>query len=187
VIVRTRSLAPLLLLAACVAPRLEAHYYDPHPSDVAGDPATATTRPVRLGHVTAAPYLRDRIVWRIADTELFFDEENRWAAPPERMVEEALRRDLDPRNGFPRSDAAGTATLDVHVAAFEVERGKGDVYVRLEATLASPDGSLRRGTCEARQVATVSDNRSIATAMGIALAEAIRRLGDWLRPSLNGS
>jgi len=33
-------------------------------------------------------------------------------------------------------------------------------------------------------VATIDTPRSVAEAAGIALADAIRRLGDWLRPLL---
>jgi len=181
--VRT-TIASLLLLGACVAGRLEARYFDPHPPDILCDPPQATTRPVRLGHVTAAPFLRDRIVWRISETEVAFDDANRWAAPPDRLAADALGRALVARNGFLRSDSVRAATLDVHVAAFEVERAKADVVVRLEATLRDPSGAPQRGTFEARQVATIDTPRSVAEAAGIALADAIRRLGDWLRPLL---
>jgi len=181
---RTMILFASLLVTGCLSRPIEARYFDPSLPEAPCDPAQVASRPVRLGHITAAPYLRDRIVWRLSENEVAFDEMNRWAAPPEMLLEDALSRYLVARNGFQRSDSASACTVSVHVVAFEVERPAKDVLVRVLVTLRDPSGEAQRGAFEARQPAAIDDPRSVAQAAGIALSDVVRRLGDWLRQSL---
>lgn len=175
-----------LLLAACLSKNapIEPRYFDPRLPEASGDPAPPAAKPVRLGYVTAAPYLRDRIAWRLAENEVGFDDLNHWAASPDLLVDDALKRYLVPENGFPRTDSANAHTLYVYVAAFEVERSSKEVVVQLQATLHDPAGTLQRGVVEAKHAADIDDPRSVAQAAGVALSEAVRLLGEWLRPAL---
>jgi ABC-type uncharacterized transport system auxiliary subunit len=179
-------LAPVLL-AACLSKNkpIETRYFDPRLPELSGEAVPAgSPLTVRLGYVTAAPFLRERIVWRLAPNEVGFDDLNYWAAPPDMLAEDALKRYLVPQNGFVRTDSASADTLYVYVAAFEVDRDGKQVVVQLQATLHEPKGTLQRGAFEAKVGADIDDPRAVAQAAGAALADATRRIGEWLNQTL---
>ena len=83
-------------------------YFHPR-AGVAEQAASLTVR-----RVTAAGYLSERMMWRLSNVEVAYDDLNRWAAPPATLIEEALR-----------GTAPGGAAVDVHVTAFEGDRTRG--------------------------------------------------------------
>lgn len=184
---RAKVLLASLLLVACVSknPPVETRYFHPRVPDATGaPPGNPAAEPVRLVQVVAAPHLGDRIVWRLVENEIGFDELNRWAASPAMIVEDALKRYLDAQNGFLRSESATVRTLSVHVTAFEVERLSTRFVVQLQATLRDPSGALQSAAFEGEHPATIDDPRSVAEAAGEALASALRGLCEWLRQTL---
>ena len=184
---RAKVLLVSLLLVACVSknPPVETRYFHPRVPDARGTPLeNSAAQPVRLVQVVGAAHLGDRIVWRLVENEIGFDELNRWAALPATIVEDALQRYLEPRNGFVRSESATARTLSVYVTAFEVERPSTRFMVQIQATLRDPSGTLQTATFEGQHPATLDDPRSVAEAAGEALATALRGLGEWLGHAL---
>jgi ABC-type uncharacterized transport system auxiliary subunit len=136
---------------------------------------------VRLGRVSAAPYLGERMVVRVSDVEIGFDELHRWAAPPDVMVEDALRRLLVPDNGFVVSDALDALVVDAHVAAFEGVSASKSVAIEIDLTLQQPGGgNASRGTVRVMRPTNVDDPAAVAKSAGEALGEASVDIAKWL-------
>ena len=180
---RVFLLLTTLIAAGCLGKKdaLEARYF--HPRLPAPDAGTVADpgRPVRLGRVSAAPYLEARVVWRVSKHEIGFDENNRWAAPPDRMAEDALGR-LAERGGVHRSEASDAGYLEIYVAAFEVDLGADQAVVSIRASLQSSESrETRYRTFEARRDADPKDMESVAQRMGEALQEVVEAIAAWVR------
>jgi uncharacterized lipoprotein YmbA len=158
-----------------------------HPAPLAAPPASAAAStgeplPVRIGHVSAAPYLGDRMVVRVSDVEIGFDELHRWASPPDVMVEDALRRLLVPENGFVVSGSLEALVVDAHVAAFEGVSTSKSVSIEIELTLERHGGGdSSRGTVRVTRPTNVDDPVALAKSAGEALGEASQKIALWLR------
>jgi cholesterol transport system auxiliary component len=103
---------------------------------------------LRLGRITAAPYLDERIVFRDSSYELGFYEERRWTERPESYLRRALSRALFEKHGVRRIVSGAGPTLDVELSEFAEVRGTrpvaracatymlyGNRLVRREATV----------------------------------------------------
>jgi cholesterol transport system auxiliary component len=73
---------------------------------------------LRLGRITAASYLGERIVFRSSDYELNFYEERRWTEKPENYLRRALSRAFFEARGFRRIVSGPGPTLDVELVEF---------------------------------------------------------------------
>lgn len=174
-------LLTILIAAGCLSkeevlqPR---HFYPRLPAPDAG---TGEGRPVRFGRASAAPYLETRVVWRVSKHEIGFDENNRWAATPDVMAQDALDG-LAERGGIHRSEASDAAYLEIHVAAFEVDLTAGHALVRIRASLHDSESrETRYRTFEARRDADAKDMESVAQGMGEALQEVVQDIAAWVR------
>jgi len=180
---RLSFLLTILIAAGCLSKEdaLQPRYFHPRlPAPDAGAVADPG-RPVRFGRVSAAPYLEARVVWRVSKHEIGFDENHRWAAPPDLMAQDALGG-LAERGGIHRSEASDAADLEIHVAAFEVDLGAGQALVRIRASLRdSMSRETRYRTFEARHDADAKDMESVAQGMGEALQEVVEAIAAWVR------
>ncbi|HEX7672481.1 MAG TPA: ABC-type transport auxiliary lipoprotein family protein [Polyangiaceae bacterium] len=107
---------------------LTPRYFSAEPSEARStDPAGAHGAPasgaaqapeLRLGRVTSASYLGERLVFRRSSTELGFYEDRRWTEKPEMYFRRALSRALFEEGGFRRTVSGGGPTLDVELVEF---------------------------------------------------------------------
>jgi uncharacterized lipoprotein YmbA len=81
--------------------------------------AAAMQAQLRLGRVTSAPHLEERMVYRNSDREIGYHRERRWAEPPERFLEPLLARALFERRGLQQLVGGPGPTLDVHLVALD--------------------------------------------------------------------
>ena len=189
---RTSLIVGALLLGACLpeARLVEPRYFTPLEPVVATPGQTGpreTTGPLlRLRRVSAAAHLRDRIVWRRSEVEFGFRELRRWTQPPAQLVERWLARELFERRGLRRALAGPHPTLEVEVQAFDEVLGPAHAArVQLLARLTDARGvSLHERTYDVERPLEGRDPGAIARAMGEALAEALRRIGDGVEQVL---
>ncbi len=105
---------------------LEVRYFSP---EGAGErsateaPAAKQGLELRLGKVSAAAYLGERIVFRDSSYELGFYEERRWTERPESYLRRALSRSLFEELGVRRIVFGAGPTLDVELSEFTELRG----------------------------------------------------------------
>jgi uncharacterized lipoprotein YmbA len=120
---------------------LDARYFSPEvshsaargaSSNQASGSAASSGAELRLGRVTAASYLGERIVYRDSSYELNFYEESRWAEAPDVYLRRALARSLFEEHGVRRLLSGLGPTLEVELSEFEELRaapGKARVRV----------------------------------------------------------
>lgn len=152
---RMLALSPCLLLAGCLGsnpPGPPVRWFDPTPPRAAAD----AKPPVR---VTGSPFLRQDFAVRTPPYELAIDDSLRWVAPPEELVEAALRN----AGGLP-------SDLELELVRFEFERGDGLAAV-VELVCRSGGRSL---PVRVDHVAAGSRPEDLAAAMASALAELPR-------------
>lgn len=79
---------------------------------------------LRLGQVSSASHLDERIAYRLSGSEVGFYDDRRWTEIPEAYLRRALERELFEQRGLERIVTGSTPTLDVELTAFEELRGK---------------------------------------------------------------
>jgi ABC-type uncharacterized transport system auxiliary subunit len=140
-------------------------------------PEQASAAPIRLHSVRSAPFLRERVVWRVSGVEYGLYEQRRWFELPSRYVRRALMATLSDTPGVRLVDDIDAPKLEVEVLAFdEVLTPKHEASVALAVRLRT--GS--RTTLDRTYAATVpieSDGgAAMAQAMGRALDEAVEQV-----------
>lgn len=164
------------------------HYYDPDLSSLPvaaanTDVASATGPALRLGRVSAAAHLRERIVFREGNRELGFYEGRRWTETPDAYLRRALADVLFERKGIHRFVGGAGLTLDVELLDFEeVLAPRPMAHAR--ATFVLHDGRtvLRERTVDVdRPIAPVGKGEgesadAAVQAMSLALSELVGRL-----------
>jgi ABC-type uncharacterized transport system auxiliary subunit len=171
-----------LALAACLLPRpaAEPRYFTPVARDAQPEaPANADGPMLRVRRVRAAPYLRDRMVWR-RGVEVGFYDLWRWTETPARFARSSLEDELFERRGFRRSSSALVPTLDAHLEAFDELLGPThEALVTLAVVLSDPSrGTLVDRTIEVRRPIASDDPKAVADALGEALTAAAREVGE---------
>lgn len=174
--------AACLLLAGCLFRATEPpRFYRPGSAalDATDDPPQSATAgvPVRLGNVRAAPFLRERIVWRASDVEYGLYEQRRWFELPHRYVKRALASSLGTTSGIRLVQDATAARLDVEILAFdEVLSPAHEAHVALAATLRQGNETRLERTFAASAPIASTDGTAMAEAMGRALDDAAKRV-----------
>jgi uncharacterized lipoprotein YmbA len=101
---------------------LEPRYYSPErepgPGAPAAAPVTSTTE-IRVGRVSAASHLRDRIVVRESDVQFGYLDEHRWSERPDAYLRRALQRALFEERGVVQVISGEAPVLDLELVAFE--------------------------------------------------------------------
>jgi ABC-type uncharacterized transport system auxiliary subunit len=172
-----------LLLSACLAPRqaAEPRYFSPAGAAAATE-AAAVAAPagpeLRLRRVTAADYLRSRMVWR-RGVEVGFYDLSRWTQPPASYVEASLAQDLFERRGLRRVTRPDAASLTVSLLAFDdVLEPFHEGVVALAVLLVDKSQVARVDrTFSARRPVTGDRPEDVARALGEALSEAVNEVG----------
>jgi ABC-type uncharacterized transport system auxiliary subunit len=84
-------------------------------------------RELKLGRVTSASYLGERLVFRDSAYELGFYEDRRWTEKPEAYFRRALSRALYERGEFRRVVSGAGPTLDCELVEFAELRSPAHV------------------------------------------------------------
>jgi cholesterol transport system auxiliary component len=98
---------------------------------------------LKLGRVTAASYLDERIVFRDANRELSFYEERRWTESPETYMRRFLSQSLFEEHGVRRIISGAGPTLEVELTEFAEIRSNPPI-ARVSATYILYDGRVVR-------------------------------------------
>jgi cholesterol transport system auxiliary component len=144
----------LLALGGCAllgkADALTPRYFSP---DLSGagrasgssptSPHGATTAELRLGRITAASHLGERIVFRDSKYELNFYEGRRWSEEPEAFLRRALAQSLFEEHGLRRIISGTGPTLDVELTEF-AELKRSPPVARVAATYVLFDSRVVR-------------------------------------------
>jgi cholesterol transport system auxiliary component len=77
---------------------------------------------LRLGNVSGASQLRERMVFRDSAYELAYYPDRRWTERPEAYLRRALARSLFEEHGLARVGSGYAPTLDAELVAFEEVR-----------------------------------------------------------------
>jgi cholesterol transport system auxiliary component len=111
---------------------------------------------LRLGRVTAASYLGERIVFRDSNYELGYYEERRWTERPEAYLRRAVARALFEDRGLRRVVSGAGPALDIELS--ELAELRSPPVVRVRATYVLYDDRL------VRRQATITIERPIPIA-----------------------
>jgi len=193
----TRYLRQAALIVACCALPLGSlgcaltskaevltpRYFSPEPSAATRSPKLEETLELRLGQVSSASHLDERIAYRVGGAEMGFYEDQRWTENPEAYLRRALERDLFEQRGLSRIVAGGTPILDIELTAFEELRGN-PTKARVAVTFSLRDD--RRSVVERTldlqrpvvQTAGADPAQRLAETLTRTLDEAVRAVGD---------
>jgi len=165
--------------ADAISPR----YFSPQAQRSTSSPKAATAYELRLGAVTSAAHLDDRIAYRVGRSEMGFYEDQRWTENPEAYLRRALERDLFEERGLARIVTGTAPILDVELTAFEELRGKPTrARVTLTFMLRDDRRSFAGRTLELERTVTTQAGsdaaEQLAGTLSDALDAAVRELGD---------
>jgi len=170
------------LAAGCFGPRqpAEPRYFTPLGSAAAApDPKPRADAPsLRLRRVRAAPYLRERMVWRRGPEVGYYDM-LRWTETPARFAQRSLDDQLYEKLGFRRSSSPTGPTLDATLESFdELLDPAHESWVALAVVLSDPArGTLLDKSFEVRRPIKSDDPGAVADAIGEALDAASAEVG----------
>ena len=144
---------------------------------------------LRLGRITAASYLGERIVYRESNYELGYYEERRWTERPEAYLRRAVARALFEDRGVRRVVSGAGPTLDVELS--ELAELRSPPVVRVRATYVLYDERLvrRQATLTIERpipkAATASQSaETAARAMADAFGDAVNQIADRVAADL---
>jgi ABC-type uncharacterized transport system auxiliary subunit len=165
----------------------------PHPPQRVPGAASASapsTSRLRVGKVTAALYIRDRMAFRESGFEVGYYEDFRWTERPESYVRRDLARALFDDEGVEESVGGAGLTLDVDIDSFEEVRDKHAAIVQLSWQLRDDTVVLQRRTVTVERplgqdVKDGSSHMALAIALSSALDDAIHRLVGQVLPRLS--
>lgn len=185
------------MVAGCISqsPPPQVHYYTPVqrfgadvPSKSARPSSAGAIRPLKLGTVTAAPALREPLIWRTSDVEIAFDESHRWAAAPAKLLEEALHGRLFITGDFTPSADRKTPRIDVHLQLLEGTLATGETaatdqalaVATVELTLPGVRPIRRTQRLHQTQPLAAREPEALARALGTALDELSMEIATWV-------
>lgn len=197
-----RQFAPVLaglaalLVAGCaltsksesIAPR----YYSPERSGAIETPASppqGIAAELRLGHVSAASYLDERMVFRDSAFELGYYQEKRWTEAPEEYLRRRLERALFEERGLRHVVGGAAPTLEVELTAFEEIR-KPKRIARVQVSVRLQDARLVRweATLTVDQPVAEASNDAVADemveAVGVALVNVVNQIAERVTKDL---
>ena len=177
-----------LIPVGCLSPRppIEVRYFDPanpvstdRPAPSASDVSDALA--LQKGRATASASLGERIVWRLSNVELAFDERNRWADPPATLLDRALNERLFGAGAFAATGDPDSAELFVHLEAFEgrLDATPAEARIMIEARVRHRGGleTVRRFLVS--EPLRSDDAASLASAMGPAITRTADLIAEF--------
>lgn len=183
---RSAWIAAALLLAACLTPRqpAEPRFFSPgleadaNDTNDAATPVEASGPELRLRRVTAADYLRRRMVWR-RGVEVGFYDLLRWTQPPATYVEARLAQELFEERGLRRVTRPDAPSLTVELLTFDdVLEPTHEGLVALAVRLADRSQvALLDRTFSTRRPVAGDAPEAVAGALGEALSDALDQVG----------
>jgi uncharacterized lipoprotein YmbA len=117
-----------------MAPR----YFNPEPPARARTEAAPQGLELRLGQVSSASHLDERLSYRVSAAEVGFYNDLRWTEPPEAYLRRALERELFEQLKLTRVVTGSAPVLDVELTAFE-ELRESPTRVRVTLTFGLRD------------------------------------------------
>ena len=146
-------------------------------------PATrADLATLRLGHVTGALHLEERLVFRNSAHEIGYYRELRWAEPPALYLERLLSRALFEERGLRQVVGGAGRTLEVQLTALDEIRGPQRLArARVIARLHDEHLVLFEETMTVDRIVGESDGdlgAATVKALGEALQAAVDRVAD---------
>jgi cholesterol transport system auxiliary component len=151
-------------------------------------PVVAPSRPpaagsggleLRLGRVTSAAYLGERIVYRKSASELGFYEDLRWTEKPEAYFRRSLVRALFEDAAFAHVVAGAGPQLDVDLVEFTELKGPPHVarvraaFALFEARLVRAEGTVTAEVPVAPVTADKDKDDAEAEAVVVAMSQAL--------------
>ena len=167
-------------------------YFSPEPVTASPSPKVTDKLELRLGQVSSASHLDERIAYRVGGAEMGFYEDQRWTENPEAYLRRALERDLFEQRGLSRIVAGGTPILDIELTAFEELRGQ-PTQARVALTFSLRDD--RRSVVERSldlqrplvERAGADAAQRLAETLTRTLDEAVRAVGDEVVENLRAA
>ena len=159
-------------------------YFSPERAGDVTRPATRQAGPMaelRLGRVSAASHLDERIVYRDSEYELGYYQERRWTESPDQYLKRRLARVLFEERGLLRVVGGAAATLELELVAFEEIRApKRLARVQVTTRLHDQRSVRWEETLTVDQpVAATGDGADVMVeALGTALRAVVDRVAD---------
>jgi cholesterol transport system auxiliary component len=113
---------------------LHPRYYDPEPA-ASSSGGAATGKGLRIGHVTGASHLREKIAYHEGERELGFYEQRRWTERPETYLRRTLGRELFERRGLTQLVSGSAPTLEVELTDFSEHKSPHQARARARVLL----------------------------------------------------
>lgn len=183
----TLCLLLCLLQAGCAltskadarAPR----YFNPQSGGTSHSEAAAEPFELRLGQVSSASHLDERISFRVSPAEVGFYDDRRWTELPEAYLRRALERELFEDRKLTRVVTGAAPVLDVELTAFEeLRQNPTKVRVTLTFSLRDERRSLLEHSLDLEQ--TLSEQggadaaQRVAQALAATLSQAVQTVGE---------
>jgi cholesterol transport system auxiliary component len=167
-------------------------YFSPERSDAIAKPGFAAGgvgAELRIGTISAASHLDERMVFRDSTFELGYYQEKRWTEAPEEYLRRRLERALFEERGLRHVVGGAAPMLVVELTAFEEIR-KPKRIARVQVTVRLQDARLVRWeqtlTVDS-PVATSSDDEwenEMVEAVGVALVSVVNQIADRVTKEL---
>lgn len=169
------SAAPSGCALTSKADALSLRYFDPLPStEPRAEPAPRAFE-LRLGQVSSASNLDERIAYRVSSAEVGFYEDRRWTEPPEAYLRRALEKELFERRKLTRVITGPAPVLDVELTAFEEQKGADKVRVKLSFNLRDERRSLLERSLDLEQPVAAAPGTDSAGRAAQALVDTLSR------------
>jgi cholesterol transport system auxiliary component len=189
------GLSALVVLGCALTSKSEPippRYFSPERSGAIEKPAESPrglAAELRVGHISAASYLDERMVFRDSAFELGYYQEKRWTEAPEEYLRRRLERALFEERGL-RHVVGGTApTLEVELTAFEeIRKPKRIARVQVSVRLQDPRLVRWEETLTVDQPVDDAKKDALADemveALGVALIAVVNQIAERVTKEL---
>jgi cholesterol transport system auxiliary component len=189
------GLSALFVLGCALTSKSEPilpRYFSPEGSGAIEKPASppvGLAAELRIGHITAASYLDERMVYRDSAFELGYYQEKRWTEAPEEYLRRRLERALFVDRGLRHVVSGAAPTLEVELTAFEEIR-KPTRIARVQVSVRLQDARLVRWEETLTVDRPVAESRDpelangMVEAVGLALVTVVNQIADRVTKEL---
>lgn len=153
----------------------DARYFNLEQARATHAGARAEGAELRLGRVTGATHLEDRLVFRDSAYEIGYHRELRWTEPPELSLKRQLARELFEERGLRHAVGGDGPSLDVQLTALDELRAPLHLArARVTATLHDEQVVLWEETLTVERPIIVQEGGDVPRATVEALGEAMQ-------------